>query len=206
MRRLMYWIGLLLVFLLMAGLACSIGGEEEPTSTPIPPTATPVPPTATPEPPAEEVDTASQPADMVSAESQARGVRLSHPEDWFYTDAGFIILLSTAADADTFVETEELPDGVTMFVMAGPADQVEAEEFSPDILGEMAEEFGAGGDVELVGSPVETTINGVPVQLMEFRAAEGSDTIHGLVALFNNGQQAAVVVAVSPEELWDEHA
>ncbi|NOR83217.1 MAG: hypothetical protein GQ526_06955 [Ardenticatenales bacterium] len=206
MRRLMYWIGLLLVFLLMAGLACSIGGEEEPTSTPIPPTATPVPPTATPEPPAEEVDTASQPADMVSAESQARGVRLSHPEDWFYTDAGFIILLSTAADADTFVETEELPDGVTMFVMAGPADQVEAEEFSPDILGEMAEEFGAGGDVELVGSPVETTINGVPVQLMEFRAAEGSDTIHGLVALFNNGQRAAVVVAVSPEGLWDEHA
>jgi hypothetical protein len=90
--------------------------------------------------------------------------------------------------------------------MAGPADDMEVDEFSPDMLGEMAEDFGASGDVELVGAPVETTINGVPVQLIEFRAADGSDTIHGLFALFNNGEQAAIVVAVSPAELWDEHA
>ncbi len=226
MRRSMYWIGFLLVFLLIGGLACSIGGEEEPTSTPIPPTATPVPPTATPEPPpptevppvptvepepvepepAEEVDTAAQPGDMVAVESPSGGVRLSHPEDWFFTDVGFLILLSSAADVDPFGETEELPDGVTMFIMPGPADDMETDEFSPDMLGEMAEEFGAGGDVELVGAPVQTTINGVPVQLIEFLAAEGSDTIHGQFALFNNGEQAAIVVAVGPADLWDEQA
>ena len=207
MRKSLYWIGLLLVFLLMAGLACSIGGEEEPTSTPLPPTATPAPPTATPESSVEEVDAASQPADMVSAESEIIGVRLSHPKDWFFTDAGFLILLSSAADADPFGAAEEMPDGVTMFVMSGPTDEMAADEFSPDyLLGEMAEEFGVGGDVELVGAPVETTINGVPVQLIEFRAAEGSDLIHGLFALFIDGEQAAIVVAVGPEELWDEHA
>lgn len=53
-RRSWYWISVLILFVSLASLACSLGGGEEPTATPEPPpaTATPesAPPTAIPEP------------------------------------------------------------------------------------------------------------------------------------------------------------
>jgi hypothetical protein len=137
---------------------------------------------------------------MVSAESETLGVRLSYPEDWFYDDS-FFIVLSNVPNVD--LSGEEMPEGVVMFIIAGPSDEMETEGSLEDMV---AEEFGPGDDTEFLGDPVETTINGVPVTLIEFRATEGDKTIHGKVAIFDNGAQAAIAMAVSPDELWDEHA
>ncbi len=189
-------IGIALIVLVFASLACGLGGEKEPTATPAPPPATqapPPPPTSTPE-------TAAPAGNVVSAESETLGVRLSYPEDWFYDDS-FFITLSSVPDAD--ISGEEMPEGVVVFIIAGPSDEMEMEGSPEDMV---AEEFGAGGDMEFLGDPVETTINEVPVTLIEFRATEAGETIHGKVAIYDNGAQAAGVMAFGPDELWDEHA
>jgi hypothetical protein len=189
-------IGIALIVLVFASLACGLGGDKEPTATPVPPAATQAPPpTNTPEP-----EPIAPVGNMVPAESETLGVRLSYPEDWFYDDS-FFIVLSNVPDAD--LSGDEMPEGVVMFIMAGPSDEMEMEGSPEDIVGE---QLGESGDMEFLGDPVETAINGVPVTIVEFRATEEGETIHGKVAIYDNGAQAAMAMAFSPEELWDEHA
>jgi hypothetical protein len=71
----------------------------------------------------------------------------------------------------------------------------------------MGDMFGAEGDqqVEMIGVPKETTINDADVQLAEFLVVEDEQTVNAKFAVFNNGEQAAVVLALGPEELWDEN-
>ena len=194
MRQSTYRISVALIVLVFASLACGLGGDKEPTATPVPPAATQAPPpTNTPEP-------AAPAGNVVSAESETLGVRLSYPEDWFYDDS-FFIVLSSVPDAD--LSGDEMPEGVIIFIIAGPFDEMGMEGSPEDIV---AEEFGGSGDTEFLGDPVETIINGVPVTIVEFRVTEEGETVHGKVAIYDNGEQAAGVIAFGPDELWNEHA
>jgi hypothetical protein len=199
MRKFIYWISIALTMLVLANLACGLGGKEEPTATPAPPTATQAPtptpkPTSTPEPIAPA-------SDMVSVENETHGVRFSYPEDWSYEDILFFIVLSSVPDYS--FDDEEMPEGVVMFIIAGSSDDLEVSDTAPE---EIYEQLGGSGDTELLGEPVETTINGVPVQMAEFRATEEDETIHGRVAVYDDGEQASMVIAICPDELWDDHA
>ncbi len=208
MRRLLPWIAVVVILLALASLACNVGGKEEPTPTPVPPTATPVPPTETAEPtPTEEPSPTPEPlypaSDMVPARSETHGVALSYPEGWLYEDS-FFVVLSSDPDLDLLAGEEEMPEAVIMFVITMPAEDVESD-FSEDTFAEMVEDFSEGGEVELLGTPEGTTINGVPAQVLEFRVVQEGNTFHGEVAMLNDGVLAAIVVGIGPEELWDEH-
>ena len=204
MRKSIFWIGFFLLVLLMASLACF--GEEEPTATPVAPTqvpASPTPPpaTATPEP----LSSLEAPElEMISAESDMQGVRFCYPDGWFYADS-FFIFLSSDSDYDMFAAEDELPDGVAVIILAGSAEELAAEDFSEDMFAELAQDFG-GEDVELVGDFEETIINGADVKMAEFRATVEGDAVYGIIAVYLHGEQASVVVALSPEELWEENA
>ena len=200
MRKSICWISIALTILVLANLACGLGGKEEPTATPLPPTATQAPtPTPKPTPTPEPVAPVS---DMISAESETYGVRLSYPEDWAYEDVIFFIVLSSVPDFS--FDDEEMPEGMVVLIIAGSSDDLD--DTSPE---EMFEQFESGfesGDVEPLGEPVETTINGMPVQIAEFRATEEGGTIHGQVAVYDNDEQVGIAIAICPDELWDDHA
>jgi len=212
MRKSIFWIAVVLMVMALASLACSIGGEEPtatppPTATPRPPTATPVPPTPTEEPsPTPEPEPAAPVGEMIEAESETHGVRLSYPEGWFYDDT-FFVMLSSDPDLD-LLGGEDMPEGVIMIIMSGPSEEMEMEGGdSGDMFGDLIEEFGGGGeDAEILGMPVEKTINGIPVQIIEFRATEEGENIRGKIAVYDDGEQAGVVIAVSPDDLWDDYA
>ena len=223
MRKSMKWFVVILLALLVIGLACSLGGEEEPTPTPVPPTATPIPPSPTPEPepveeaqptetpeptqppepttPPEPTEDAAEDAAVggwVDEESGVYGVRLSHPEEWFYDDSLFIIL-SSAADAGPMLgaDPQDLPEGVIIFIVAGPAEDMEMGDAPPDeIFQELVEEFGGSADAEILDGPKEVTINDASVMMIEFRASQDEQVVHGMAAIFNNSEQAAVAIAL----------
>ena len=206
-RKSLISMGFLLVVLLMASLAC--GGKDEPTPTPVPtstprpaPTALPSesPPTATPTPP--PMPEAAH--EMLAAESEVHGVRLCYPDGWFYEDS-FFIILSSDPDFDLFAAEEEPPDGVVMLIMAGSAEDMEAEEFTEEGFTSFAEEFG-GEEVELLGGFEESTINGADVKKAEFRGVQEDTPVRGLVAMYVKDERAAVAVGLSPVELWEENA
>ncbi len=199
MRKSICWFSIALTILVLANLACGLGSREEPTATPAPPTVTQAPtPTPKPTPTPELIAPAS---DMVSIENETHGVRLSYPEDWSYEDIIIFIVLSSVPDFS--FDDEEMPEGVVMFIIAGPSDDLEVSDSSPE---ELYEQLGGGSDTELLGEPVETTINGAPVQMVEFRATEEGEAIHGQVATYDNGEQAGIVIAICPDKLWNDHA
>lgn len=201
MRKSVFWISVLVALLLVGSLACNLGGEEEPTATPVPPTSPP--PTATPKP--SPTATPEKPAfEMISAESQTHGVRLCYPEGWFYADS-FALVLSSDPEMDLTMSTGELPDSLVMLVMTGPSEDIEGEEMNEDAFGELASELG-GDEVELLGEPEDLTINGAAVKRMGFRAQLEEGMAQGMVAIFIDGDWAAVFVAISPDEQWEEHA
>lgn len=234
MRKSIAWIGLLLLVLVSASLACNFGADE-PTPTPVPPTDTPVPPTATPVPPTEtpipptdtpeaeqaeptkEVAPTKKPGtvevsgDMVEVESPVHGVRLSHPEGWFFNDM-FLPILSSVADVDPFSgDLVSLPDGVYMIILAGPMAEMEMgdAETIDEAFGELVEGFSGGagdGDMEIVAGPEQTTINDMAVVRVEFAGEQEAIAMHGLAAIFNNGEQSAIVVAITPQDQWDTYS
>ncbi len=193
MRKSVFGIGMVLAALLLTELAC--GGKDEPTATPVPtvaaPTATPSP---TPEPPALE---------MIEAESETHGVRLCYPEGWFYEDS-FALILSSEPDFDLFAP-DEVPDGVLMVIMTGPAEEMQLDEITEELLVEMAAEYG-GGDVELLGEPERTTVNGADVVTAEFRGTHEGETFQGRVAVYTNGEQGGAVWALSRQDRWETNS
>ncbi|MBN1318973.1 MAG: hypothetical protein JXA42_26055, partial [Anaerolineales bacterium] len=144
MKRSFFWISILLIILVLTGLACNIGGAEEPTATPIPPTNTPVPNTATPVPeptleptatpeeveepteaPAEpqETDEEETPVDgIIQVENETFGIRMSYPEEWYYDDS-FFILLSSEPGVDP-LSAEEMPNALVIIALAGAAEDM----------------------------------------------------------------------------------
>ncbi len=216
MNRMLNWFVVLLVLLMVASLACNLGSEATPTPvlpseatpTPVPPTETPVPPTETPIPTTapEATKKPVTSGDLVEVESTLHGVRLAYPDGWFYQES-FFIILSSVPDVDPMAaDMEQLPDGVVMFVIAGPAEEMEMGANPEELFEEMMGEMTDSPDAEIVSGPRQETINGVPVQIIEFRSTEDDMVAHGIIAVFNNGEQAAVVVAASPDELWDDYA
>jgi hypothetical protein len=51
-----------------------------------------------------------------------------------------------------------------------------------------------------------TTINGADVQMAEFLVSEAEQVIHAKFAVFDNGEQAAVVLVLGPDDHWNENA
>ena len=145
----------------------------------------------------------------IAAESQVHGVRLEYPEGWYYDDSIFIIL-SSAEDASP-LESESMPDALVMFVMSGASEEFEmddttTDEPSEDMFDDMIDELGAdSASMEILDGPREDTINGIPVQIMEFRGEEEGTEIHGKIVMYDNEEQAAIAIAISPEEVWGEY-
>jgi hypothetical protein len=225
MRKSLIWVLFLVVALAITSLSCALfAGEPTPTPLP-PPTETPEPPTATPSPepsPTEEpsptpspepTDTppppkATRAADlegMVFVESETQGVRICHPEGWFYDDT-FFIMMSSNPDVDLFSEESQMEDGVVVIVFAGPADELAAEDSPEGLFDELTQEFMAeSSEVEIISGPDQTVINDIPAIIVDFEATEAEQTGRGRIAILNNNEQAAVVIAVSPLDQWEEH-
>jgi hypothetical protein len=71
----------------------------------------------------------------------------------------------------------------------------------------MGDMFGAEAEaeVEMIGDSTQTIINGADVEMAEFRVTGDELTVRTKFAIFNNGEQAAVVLALGPEDLWSEN-
>jgi hypothetical protein len=225
MRKSPIWILFLVVALAITSLSCALfAGEPTPTPPP-PPTETPKPPTATPTPepsPTEQPSPTPSPEptetplplkptraadleDMVFVESETMGVRICHPEGWFYDDT-FFIMMSSNPDVDLFSEESPMEDGIVIIALGGPADELAPEGSPEGLFDELTQEFmGETGDVEIIKGPDQTTINDIPAIVVEFEATEADQTGHGRIAILNNGEQAAVVIAVSPVDQWEDH-
>ena len=232
MRKSIIWVGLVILLLMASNLACSIGGGDEPTATPVPATDTPEPQAeeATPAVEADETEAADETEEVeettatavpeatkpatasggtVAAESEMQGVRLEYPEEWYYDDS-FFIILSSSEDANP-LESDAMPDSLVMFVMSGSPEDFEMddpsiEEPSDDMFGELVDELGGdSATMEILDGPREDVINDIPVQIMEFRGEEEGTAVHGKIVMYNNGEQAAIAIAISPEEIWDEY-
>lgn len=228
MKKTFIWIGVFLIALALSSLACNIGGAAEPTATPVPPTNTPVPDTATPEPTAtatatetpvkveeptatptetqEPTEEAEQvPEGMVQVENQTFGIRMAYPEEWYYDDT-FFIMLSSDPDVD-LMNSDEMPDALVMLAVAGAAEDMDIQtEITDESFEQLAQDISGSADVEIVKGPTEEMINGVPVQILEYSATEEGTTVYGKIAVFDNGDQTGVVIAMSPEEDWDQYA
>jgi hypothetical protein len=143
---------------------------------------------------------------MVLAESEAQGVRLAYPEGWFYDDA-FILLVANDPAAMTVMggDTSEL-DAVVVVVVPFPADEAEEASFE-ELYDEVGSVFTSEDDaqVEMVGPPEQVIINGADVQLVESRVTQDDVTTHVKFAIFNNGEQAAVVLAAGPQDAWADN-
>ena len=143
---------------------------------------------------------------MVLAESEAQGVRLAYPEGWFYDDT-FVLLVASDPAAMTVMggDTSEL-DAVVLVVVPFPADEAEEASFE-ELYDEVGSVFTSDDDaqVEMVRLPEQITINGADVQLAESRVTQDDVTTHVKFAIFNNGEQAAVVLAAGPEDEWADN-
>jgi hypothetical protein len=142
---------------------------------------------------------------MVLVESETHGVRICHPEDWFYDDT-FFIVMSSDPDVDLFAEGSQMQDGVVIIVFAGTSEEM-AVDSSPDaLLDGLAEQFAAEtGEIEILSGPESIMINDIPVMTIDFATSEEGETGHGRIAFFDNGEQAAVFLAVSPVDQWEDH-
>jgi hypothetical protein len=226
MRKAPMWILFLVVALAITSLSCALFAGE-PTATPLPPTDTPEPPTATltptPEPsPTEEPSPTSSPvptetppppkatsaADlegMVFVESETQGVRICHPEGWFYDDT-FFIMMSSNPDVDLFSEESQMEEGVVIIAFAGAADELSSESSPQGLFDELTQQFmDESTDIEIVSGPDETVINDIPAMVADFEATEAEQTSHGRIAIFNNNEQAAVVIAASLADQWEDY-
>jgi hypothetical protein len=145
-------------------------------------------------------------AEMIATESEMLGVRLQYPDGWYYDDSFLLIM---ASDENTLMamedDTTEL-DGFIGIVIPFPTEEMEGESFE-GMFDQMGDLFGAEGDgeVEMLGLPTMTTINGAEVQLAEFIFSEADQDIHAKFGVFDNGEQAAVVLLLGPDDQWDEN-
>ena len=225
MRKPVIWVGFLVIVLAFTSLSCALFEREEPTPIPLPPTETPEPPTATPtaeeptltpiptltpspeptETPTAESTRKADLEEMVFVESQTHGVRICHPEGWFYDDT-FFVVMSSNPEVDLFAEGGEIEDGVVIIAFAGPSDEMGADD-SPEMLFEQLTEQFAGGseNVEILSGPDEGVINDIPVMTVDFAATEEGEVARGRIVILDNGEQAAVVIAVSPLDQWDDY-
>lgn len=225
MRKSPIWIGLLVVALAVSSLSCALFAGEPTPASPAPtetaepssvtPTLEPSPtekpsPTPSPEPIETPAPTAGAAREtvvegMALFESETHGVRICHPEGWFLDDT-FFIVMSSNPDVDLFAEGSQMEDGVVVIILAGPADEMASGDSPGGLTDQLTQEFMAESDsIEIISGPDETVINGIPALISDFEATEEGQTGHGRIAILNNGEQAAVVIAVSPLEQWDDY-
>jgi hypothetical protein len=145
-------------------------------------------------------------ADRDVTASQTQGVRICHPEGWFYDDT-FFIMMSSNPDVDLFsAEESPMQDGVVIIVFAGPADELDAEGSPEGLFDELTQEFMADTqDAQIISGPDQTVINDIPAMVVDFQATEAEQTGRGRIAILNNSEQAAVVIAVTPLDHWEDH-
>lgn len=145
--------------------------------------------------------------DMVAAESETQGVRLSYPDGWYYDDS-FLLILASDASTLMFMEDDasELEGFIAIVIPFSP-EEMEGESFE-GMLDQMGDMFGASedGEVEMVGTPTVTTINGADVQLVEFFFVKADQITRAKFGIFDNGEQSAVALVLGPDEQWDENA
>ncbi len=144
---------------------------------------------------------------MILAESQAQGVRIAYPEGWFYDDTFLLFVTSDPAAMTLMGGNASELDAIVVVVLPFPADQADGASFE-EMYEEVSGVFGTENEAqaEVLGAPERVTINGADVQLAESRITQDDATTRVRFAIFNNGEQAAVVLAAGPEDMWAENA
>ncbi len=144
--------------------------------------------------------------EMILAENEMLGVRLQYPDGWYFDDSFLVIMASDEATLMAMDDDATELDGFVGIVIPFPPDEMEGESFE-GMFDQMGDMFGAEGEgeVEMLGLPTMTTINGADVQLAEFLLSEAEQVIHAKFAVFNNGEQAAVALVFGPDDQWNEN-
>jgi hypothetical protein len=203
---------LIILLFALPALACGLLGGEEPTptpaptSTPEPPTATAVPPTPTPVPPTNTPEPTATPditADFVTYESGETGLTLQYPADWSIEDLFFLQL---ATDEEVIGSPELITEGAAMFFSAGPTDELPNTD-PVALVNEAVSQFDLSEDVSIVDGPTPVTIQGQDAAIARIEGTSGDtgQALVGLVAIYINGDRAAVGFGFTPQESEAEY-
>jgi hypothetical protein len=203
---------IVLASLLASSLACGPlfgGGEEEVTPVVIGGEEQVV--TQPTEEPAETEEFGQPPSSLMASGNvlhvPSGGFDLLYPADWVAGDIqGQTVLLAESQDVLTASESG-YPPGAAMGIIFGQAAQfvgeMEEAPTSESLLETMTESFVSGGSGE--AGEVEPRQFASEVGAgVPFSLTGDGEAIRGYIATYVNGVQGVVIMAIAPEDQWDE--